>query len=121
MIVAFCSTAQDMEAPLDSRFGRCANFVYYDTDSQRVIAEKNMAKDAPGGAGAKAVQQLVNQKAGILIAPEVGPQAMEALIAMKIQVFRQKTAKTATQALEAWQNGQLEEQHKPSVTGMHKA
>lgn len=121
MIVALCSTGQDMDAELDSRFGRCSNFVFFDTEKRDFLSETNTAKEASGGAGAMAVQQLVNHGAGVLIAPEVGPQAMDALVAMNIPVFKQGDQKTGTKVIEAWEKHRLEEQYKASVAGMHRA
>jgi predicted Fe-Mo cluster-binding NifX family protein len=121
MIVALCSTGHDLEAELDSRFGRCSNFVFFDTEKRSFVSETNTAKEAAGGAGSLAVQQLVNHGAGVLIAPEVGPQAMDALLAMKIPVFRQGEQTTGTNVIEAWENHRLVEQHKASVAGMHRA
>lgn len=121
MIVAICSTGQDLDAELDSRFGRCSHFVFFDTENRSFVSESNTAKKVAGGAGALAVQQLVNYGAGVLIAPEVGPQAMDALLAMNIPVFRQGEQITGANVIAAWENHRLEEQHKASVAGMHRA
>lgn len=120
MIVAFCSTGTDMDAVLDSRFGRCSHFIFFDTDTRSFAVEKNAAKETAGGAGAMAVQQLANHGAGVLLAPEVGPQAMDALLAMGIPVFLKGNQKNGAQLIEAWENHRLEEQHKAAVAGMHR-
>lgn len=121
MIVALCSTGKDMDADLDTRFGRCSNFVFFDTETRDFVSETNTAREAAGGAGSMAVQQLVNFGAGVLIAPEVGPQAMDALLAMEIPVFKQGDQNTCTKVIEAWEKHSLKEQHKASVAGMHRA
>ncbi|MDC7233294.1 MAG: NifB/NifX family molybdenum-iron cluster-binding protein [Spirochaetales bacterium] len=121
MIVALCSTGFDDQAELDSRFGRCSHFLFFDTDQRTFKTVSNSAKDASGGAGAQAVQILVNFGTGVLIAPDVGPQAMDALQAMNISVFRQGSITLPDKAIKAWENHRLEEQQKASVAGMHRA
>jgi len=110
-----------MDAALDIRFGRCSNFVLFNTDSGECSSVENTAKNAAGGAGSSAVQLLLNNKAEVVVAPDAGPQAMSALDAMKIPVYRQDECKTAAEALEAYKSGSLEQQFKASVSGMHKA
>lgn len=120
MIVALCSTGTGPEDDLDSRFGRCRHFLFFNTESRDCFSETNKAREASGGAAVLAVQQLVNHGTGVLIAPDVGPQAMDALQALDIPVFRQGDQPTAARALEAWENHRLGEQCKASVAGMHR-
>lgn len=121
MIIALCSTGNTIDSPVDDRFGRASNFVFYNTTDSQITSIKNEAKTAKGGAGALAVQQLVNNKAELLIAPEVGPQALEALKKFNIPAYKQAMSKTVKEAIEAWQNDSLELIKDPGNKGLHKA
>ncbi|QEN06549.1 hypothetical protein EXM22_00550 [Oceanispirochaeta crateris] len=121
MILALCSKGTDLDSELDERFGRCENFLIYDTEEETFLSLKNMAKDEAGGAGLLAVQLIVDQGAGVLIAPEVGPQGMDALIQFGIPVFKQGKSKTANAAIKAWSNHQLPLIEKNKSTGLRRA
>ncbi len=120
MIIALCSTGDAMESPVDERFGRAAYFLFYNTITSEMVSVINEAKTAKGGAGALAVQLLVNNKAELLIAPEVGPQALDALKKFKIPAFKQGENTTPELAVLAWGNGSLEMIKDPGNKGLHK-
>ena len=121
MILALCSTGTDFDAELDSRFGRCSYFLFYNTDDKIFTTVENQAKNAEGGAGAQAVQEVADHRAEVVIAPELGPQAMDALHTLGITAFRQGSSRKAEEVIKQWKDGQLERQEKASVKGMHRA
>ena len=51
MKVAVASQGDNLEAQMDSRFGRCAYFVVVDTDTMEFEAFENTAAQQSGGAG----------------------------------------------------------------------
>ena len=51
MKVAITSSGNTLDALLDQRFGRCAYFAFYDTESKNVEFVENSSKDAEEGAG----------------------------------------------------------------------
>ncbi|MDZ7635394.1 MAG: NifB/NifX family molybdenum-iron cluster-binding protein [Bacteroidales bacterium] len=55
MKVAITSTGQSLESKLDQRFGRCAFFVIYDTETGGVEILPNPNKEAEEGAGRASV------------------------------------------------------------------
>ena len=55
MKVAVTCRADNMDALVDQRFGRCSWFAIYDTDTHEVEFVKNTAKDEDSGAGPAAV------------------------------------------------------------------
>lgn len=120
MNIAFCSTGCDLQSPLDNRFGRASFFLVYNQDSGEVTCIENTARSAAGGAGTMAVQQLVDNKAELVIAPEVGPQAMDALKKFNMKVFNQKGAKTAEEALVLYKENKLSIIEEPGAKGLHK-
>jgi predicted Fe-Mo cluster-binding NifX family protein len=121
MIIALCSKGDNLESQVDERFGRAANFIFYNSETSVFSSIINTAKDAKGGAGALAVQQLVDNNAEILIAPEVGPQAMEALKKFKITPFKQGDVSTIQDAVTAWKNKKLQMIEVAGNKGLHKA
>ena len=121
MKLALCSTGQEFTSTLDERFGRTNYFIFYNTESSEMDVVENSAREAAGGAGGLAVQQLVDNGVEILIAPEVGPQALDALNRFNIPAFKQGNFKTAERAIAAWGNGELIEIEKPGNKGLHKA
>ena len=121
MIVALCSKGKDLESELDERFGRCENFLIYNSEDENCISFKNTAKEEAGGAGLLSVQLIIDQGAGVLIAPEVGPLGMEALRKFDIPVFKQGKCKTAEEAIKAWSNHKLPLIEKEPSMGLRKA
>ncbi len=121
MIVALCSTGTALNADLDSRFGRCSYFLFYNTDDSTFHAVENEARHAEGGAGSRAVQEIADNRAEAVIAPELGPQAMDALNRLGIPAFRQGKTLNADTVIKEWQDGKLERQEKASVQEMHRA
>jgi predicted Fe-Mo cluster-binding NifX family protein len=121
MILALCSTGKELQSRVDERFGRTAFFLFYNTDTAESIVIENSAKEAKGGAGALAVQQLVDNQAELLIAPEVGPQALEALNKFKIPAYKQGVVTTVQDAIKAWENKTLDSIKDPGNKGLHKA
>ena len=79
MKIAICSKGNDLSSLCDERFGRCETFVIFDTETKESFAIDNEAKNEGAGAGGKAVKILFNKGIDILIAPELGPKAMEAI------------------------------------------
>lgn len=47
MKIAIVSEKESLDARIDSRFGRCAYFAIYDTDSKTTEFFSNPAKDSP--------------------------------------------------------------------------
>ncbi|MBN2508809.1 MAG: NifB/NifX family molybdenum-iron cluster-binding protein [Spirochaetales bacterium] len=121
MKLAFCLTRDAIDAPLDQRFGRAEFYGIVDSETGAFEAFENSAKHASGGAGSKAVQQLVDKGVEAVIAPEVGPQALDALNAFSITAFRQGGCTTVQKALDAFKAGTLEKVEKPGNKGLHRA
>jgi predicted Fe-Mo cluster-binding NifX family protein len=54
MKICISSTGNDLNAKVDSRFGRCQIFLFVDIDTLETEAVPNPAATAGGGAGTKA-------------------------------------------------------------------
>jgi len=98
----------DLDAPLDPRFGRCAYFVFVDTDTMNYEAQPNPGVAAAGGAGIQAAQLVAANGAQAVIAGNFGPNAFQALSAGGIKIYA-AAGMTVRQAVEKLKNGELQE------------
>jgi predicted Fe-Mo cluster-binding NifX family protein len=87
MKIAITSTGNTLESKIDERFGRCAFFVIYDTESKATEFIPNPHKDAESGAGPAAVQLVASRGAGKIVAGEFGMKIKSLLDSLKIQMI----------------------------------
>ena len=87
MKVAISSSGAELSSSIDPRFGRCSYLVFYDTDTNEweAIANANMA--VSGGAGIRTAQMVLDERASAVITGNVGPNAMEVLLAGQVPVY----------------------------------
>lgn len=112
MKIGISSTGKDMNAQVDSRFGRCEYFLVVDIDSMNVDALSNESAHASGGAGIQAAQKMVNADVGAIITGNIGPNALQTLSAAGIKIFTGIEG-TVKEAIERYTKGEL------SVTTAH--
>ena len=103
-----CVTAQGptLEAPVDNRFGRCANFIFIDPDTMQFDVAPNPGAMASGGAGIQAAQFVVDRKTDVVLTGHLGPNAFDALNSSGVQMFIGVTG-TVQNAINQFQAGQL--------------
>lgn len=103
MKVAVTSTDNQLESVIDPRFGRCAYFIIYDTESHEVEFHTNPAKEAEEGAGPAAVQFIAGKKVNKIISSDFGSKIKSLLntlnIEMQIEKDQQKTILTILKEL----------------------
>ncbi|KAF5070448.1 Dinitrogenase iron-molybdenum cofactor [anaerobic digester metagenome] len=87
MKVAITSTGNSLESLLDQRFGRCACFVVYDTESGSTEFIPNPHKNAEDSAGPASVQLITSRKVDKVISGEFGAKIKGTLDSMKIQLI----------------------------------
>jgi len=87
MKVCITSTGNTLESKLDERFGRCAYFVIYDTESKATEFIPNPNKDAESGAGPAAVQLVASRGVSKIVAGEFGVKIKSLLDSLKIQMI----------------------------------
>ncbi len=108
MKAAVCSMGDSLDALVDPRFGRCANFVIVDTDTMEFTVEKNPGVMMAQGAGIQAAQLLAQQGVQAVIAGNYGPNAYQVLATAGIRMY-QGVGGTVRQAVEQMQAGSLGE------------
>jgi len=87
MKIAITSTGNTLESTLDQRFGRCAYFVVYDTESKAMEFIPNPNKDAEEGAGPASVQLVASRNVNKIISGDFGMKIKPILDSLKIQMI----------------------------------
>jgi len=87
MKIAITSTGNSPDSLIDPRFGRCAYFVIYDTESKVIAFIPNKARDAEEGAGPQAVQQVASHEVKKIVSGEFGMKIKPLLDSLKIQMI----------------------------------
>ena len=107
MKVAFTTSGQDLNAPLDRRFGRAPKFIVYDLDSgQYEVLDNQQNLNAAQGAGIQSAQTVARAGAEALVTGHCGPKAFRVLSAANIAIYT-TTAATVSEALEEYRAGRL--------------
>ena len=114
MKIAISSQGEDLEAIVDPRFGRCAYFIIYDTETKETEVLSNPALDAMGGAGIQAAQVIVDKGVEVVITGNVGPNAFQTLNQAKIKIFGGASG-IVKNSLKKFENGELNELSNSSV------
>ena len=100
MKVAISADGNTAQAHVDSRFGRCACFAIYDTETRQLDFIKNTAKDAEEGAGPAAVGLVANQGVSKIVSGEFGFKIKSMLTDLNIQMVMMKESKTIAEIVD---------------------
>lgn len=87
MKIIISATGQDRESLLDRRFGRCEYFIIYDTETKASSVISNRGAYSGGGAGIAAANQVIEEKAEIIITGNLGPNAYELIEKAGIKAY----------------------------------
>ncbi len=107
MKIAIASSGQTLDDPMDARFGRTAYFLLVDSETMAFEAIANPAADQVGGAGIAACQHLVSQGVDVVIAGQLGPNALRVLASADVEIY-QRRGQTVRENVTAYLAGQLE-------------
>lgn len=117
MKIAISAIDGSIEAPIDTRFGRCAYFLIVDTETMKSEVFFNKSASTSGGAGIQAAQTVINMGAEAVITGNVGPNAYQTLKAAGIRVITGASG-SVKEAIERFKKGELKETPTPTV-GAH--
>jgi predicted Fe-Mo cluster-binding NifX family protein len=107
MKLALSSDGNDLEAMLDSRFGRAKRFVIYDTESGAFeILDNAQNLSAAQGAGIQSAQNIAAAGAQALVTGHTGPKAFSVLQKAQIPVYHCEPM-PLKKAIEAFKQGKL--------------
>lgn len=107
MKVAITSTGKSLESKVDQRFGRCAFFVIYDTETDGVEILPNPNIDATEGAGPASVRLVASKDVKKIISGEFGVNIKPLLDSLKIQmVVIREPERTVKSVIDMLKNNQ---------------
>jgi predicted Fe-Mo cluster-binding NifX family protein len=99
MKVAITSTGNSLDSTIDQRFGRCAFFVIYDTETGGVEILPNPNRDAQEGAGPASVQLVASRDVKKIISGEFGVKIKSLLDSLGIQMVVYKEPEKTVQSI----------------------
>ena len=107
MKIAISSQGKDLNASVDSRFGRARCFLVLDTETNEVAVVDNASNaDAMQAAGVQTAQAIAARGVRAVLSGHVGPKAFTALRAAGIDIYV-GVAGTVRDAVEAFRAGKL--------------
>lgn len=115
MKIAITTSGSDLDAPLDSRFGRAPKFLIYYSDLGTYHVQKNEKNlNATQGAGIQSALHLCDEKVDCVITGNCGPKAYATLSAANISVYTVEST-TVGEAIEMLKRGELTEAQEANV------
>ena len=114
MKLCITSEGKTLDAKVDPRFGRCQNFIFFDTDTGNFEACENTNAQFQGGAGIQSGQLVVSKGVKAVLTGNVGPNAHQVLSAAGISVFTGVSG-TVKEAVEGYKKGKYKATDAPSV------
>ncbi|TRO81896.1 NifB/NifX family molybdenum-iron cluster-binding protein [Trichloromonas acetexigens] len=117
MKIVVTTSGNDLQAPLDPRFGRAVGYLLYDTESAAFeLIDNAKAQETSHGAGILAAERVARTGAKALITGHCGPKAFRVLQAAGVKVYNCEAA-TVAEALEQYRAGKLVEAEGADVSG----
>ena len=117
MKILVTSTGETLASPVDSRFGRAAKFILFDTVSgQYESIDNTQSMNASQGAGIQAAETVARLGSRCVVTGHCGPKAFRVLSAAGIKIFTTDAA-TVAEALDKFRSGHLVESRNADVEG----
>jgi len=117
MKIALTTSGDNLNAPLDSRFGRAPRFIVVEVENQTFTLVDNAQNlNSAQGAGIQAALTVTNTGATAVITGHCGPKAFKVLQTAGIKIYNTE-AKTVAEALKLFKSGQLVEAQDADVEG----
>lgn len=108
MRVAMPIEGQSLESAICQSFGRSPYYLFYDTEESFGDYKENSAPASLGGAGIKAAQLILDEKADALLTPRCGENAAQVLREGGVRIYKTE-GDSVRSNLEAFKAGRLEE------------
>ena len=117
MKIAFSTSGDNLQSPLDGRFGRARRFLIYELEAESFELIDNAPNmQAVQGAGIQAAQAVIKSGAEAVVTGHCGPKALRVLTAADVKVYHSE-APTIADALEQYRLGQLPPAMRADVEG----
>lgn len=118
MKIAVCSQGDKAESTVDSRLGRAAYFGIYDDQTEEwQFLSNSQNLQAAQGAGIQAARHIIDADADVVLACNVGPKAMTALLASGIKVYKASAGISLQETVQEFTAGKLNEIDQANVEG----
>lgn len=114
MNICITSQGKELDSQVDPRFGRCENFIIFDTELGQHKVLANTQAQLSGGAGIQSAQAVVTQGAQVVLTGNVGPNAYQVLTSAGIKVITGVTG-TVKDAIEYYRQGKYQPAVSPTV------
>lgn len=117
MKIVFTTSGDNLDAPVDRRFGRAPKFLIYDLDNDTFeVIDNRQNLNAAQGAGIQSAQTVAETGAQALITGHSGPNAYWVLSAAGVAVYNAPVG-TVAEILEQYRAGKLEKADSADVEG----
>lgn len=87
MKICISSTGNNIDSSVDPRFGRCPFFLIYDKESDKYEFIENAGRNAMGGAGIQAAQDVIAKGVEAVITGNMGPNSFRVFENAKINIY----------------------------------
>ncbi|MCK5076376.1 MAG: NifB/NifX family molybdenum-iron cluster-binding protein [Calditrichia bacterium] len=104
--IGISAKENNWESPIDDRFGRAQFFLVFDEESEKEEWIENTIGGAHG-VGPKVTQMLAQKGVNIVIAPQLGQNALQAMQAAGITAYRYE-GNSLKEIYENYKSGSLE-------------
>jgi predicted Fe-Mo cluster-binding NifX family protein len=109
MKIALTTSGNNLNAPLDSRFGRAPKFLIYDLEKNTFeVMDNEQNLNALQGAGIQSAQNIARLGVKALVTGYCGPKASKVLRAAGIKIYN-STAANVKEALDQFRSNELSE------------
>ncbi len=88
MKIAIPVDEKNLESNVCVSFGRAPYFLVYDVETKESVFIDNSAASSKGGAGIKAAQTIVDNKADVLLTPRCGQNAADVIKSANIKIYK---------------------------------
>lgn len=106
MKVAISAYGQDLDAEINTRFGRCDYFLIVETDTMAFDSYANESMNLTGGAGIQAATFVISKGVQAILTGSCGPNAMAVFNSAGVAVYPGQ-AGTVAQAVLRLKNNEL--------------
>ena len=115
MKIAVSASDPELSSPVDPRFGRCAYFLFVDSETMQFEAAENPNVASSSGAGIQSAQLVAKKGANVLLTGSCGPNAFQTLQAAGVEVVVGVTG-TVQDAVQQFKSGKLQHTAQPNVS-----